>query len=238
MNQIFTDFEIIVAEDGSSLEISQLLESFRNKFRHPIIHARHEDKGFRKTIIVNEAVRQSKSDYLIFIDGDCILHHRFIERHYKRKKAGTVLSGRRIMFSKSLSQLATTKLIAEMKVEKPSFWWKQSSFKARKRGFYLPFIFHLLNFFGKDYWAFGSNFSLSKADFIAVNGYDESILGRGMEDVNLTERFKLKNYKIRRLTYEAIQYHLFHNSDPVSFTNEEMDIIMNPKSFYASKGIY
>ena len=237
MNQTFTDFEIIIAEDGLNLEMLELVENFRNKFRHPIIHSRHEDNGFRKTIIVNEAVRQSNSDYLIFIDGDCIVHHRFIERHYKRRKTGIVLSGRRIMFSESLSQLVSTKLIAEMKIEKPSFWWKHSSFKERKRGIYLPFIFHSLNFIGKNYWAFGSNFSLSKPDFIEINGYDESIIGRGMEDINLTERFKLKKYKIRRLTYEAIQYHLFHHSDPVPHSKEEMDIIMHPKGFYALKGL-
>src|SRR5665647_2991739 len=94
LNQTFTDFEIIIAEDGSSEEIQKLVLDFSSKFKHPIQHARHEDNGFRKTIIVNQAVRISKSEYLIFIDGDCILHHQFISRHYKRRKTGTVLSGR------------------------------------------------------------------------------------------------------------------------------------------------
>jgi glycosyltransferase involved in cell wall biosynthesis len=237
LNQSFKDFEIIVAEDGSSHEMSELVQEFSNRFTYPVVHVTHEDKGFRKTIIVNAAVKQSKADYLIFIDGDCILHHEFILRHYKRKKLNTVLSGRRIMFTEELTKLVSTKIIMEMTVEKLSFWWKYYPFKERKRGLYLPFIFDLLNLFGKNYWAFGSNFSIHKSDFIALNGYDESIIGRGMEDINLTERFKLKNYKIRRLTYEAIQYHLFHNSDPVPHSKEEMDIIMHPKGFYAPKGI-
>jgi len=238
LNQTFTDFEIIIAEDGASEDIQKIVLDFTNRFKHPIQHACHEDNGFRKTIIVNQAVRMSKSDYLIFIDGDCILHHKFIARHFKRKKLGTVLSGRRMMLSEVLSRSITDNLIRKKTFEKPSFWWNYFSFKERKRGFYFPFIFKIINSVAKDYWAFGSNFSLHKSDFVDINGYNEDIIGRGLEDINLSQRFKLKGFKTRRVTYEALQYHLFHNSDPMPHSGEEVSNITSPKSFFAENGIY
>ncbi len=155
----------------------------------------------------------------------------------KRRKLGIVLSGRRMMLSAFLSQSITIELIMNKTFEKPSFWWKYFTFKERKRGFYFPFIFHIINSVAKDYWAFGSNFSLHKSDFIDINGYNEDIIGRGLEDINLSQRFKLKGYKTNRLTYEALQYHLFHNSGPIPHTGEDVTTIVYPQNFYAENGI-
>jgi glycosyltransferase involved in cell wall biosynthesis len=237
LNQSFQDFEIVLADDGSGPEMGSLVDRFKGQFKHPIQHVWHEDIGFRKTIIVNQAVVKSKSNYLVFIDGDCVLHHKFIERHYKRKENGVVLSGRRIMLSQDLTEGLAIEAIQNRSIEKRTFWWNHSEPKERKRGFYLPFCYSLLNAISKDYWAFGSNFSLHKADLLAINGYDEGIVGRGLEDINLSQRFKLKGYKIKRLTYEALQYHLFHKSGPVPHSEAETEQIINPKDAYAAKGI-
>ena len=237
LNQTYRDFEVIIADDGSDSEIIELVHNFSNRFYYPIQHVWHENEGFRKTIIVNKAIRTSRSDYLIFIDGDCILHHKFISRHYKRRKKGTVLSGRRIMLNEVSTESITVEDIKSLTFEKSSKWWKHYKFKEWKRGLYLPFIFHFLNLSGKNYWAFGSNFSLYKSDLLNVNGYDENIIGRGLEDINLTQRFKLKGYRIKRLTYEALQYHLFHTSNPIPHSKKDEEKISNPKYFYASKGI-
>lgn len=237
LNQSFTQFEIIIADDGSEPVLAKVIEKFNSKFKYPIQHVWHEDSGFRKTIIVNGAVKKSKSDYLIFIDGDCMVHHQFISRHYLRRKNGVVLSGRRVMLDEEISKSISVDQIKKSLYEKPSFWWKHCEHAERKRGFYLPFLFHIGNFPGRDYWAFGSNFSLHKNDFIEVNGYDESIIGRGLEDINLSQRFKLKGYRTIRLSNEAIQYHLFHRSEPVPHSKEDEEIIIHPKHFFAENGI-
>ena len=87
LNQTFADFEIVVADDGSGPGIADVIERYTEQFTHPIRRIRHEDEGFRKTIIVNKAVTQAMAPYLVFIDGDCILHHRFLARHHKRRLA-------------------------------------------------------------------------------------------------------------------------------------------------------
>ena len=60
------DFEIIVADDGSTDKTKIIVASFTAKFKHPIQHVWHEDKGFRKCRILNSAILKSNSDYLLF----------------------------------------------------------------------------------------------------------------------------------------------------------------------------
>ena len=47
--------EIIIADDGSKEETRELINSFKKICKIPLIHVWHEDKGFRKTMIMNEA---------------------------------------------------------------------------------------------------------------------------------------------------------------------------------------
>ena len=49
------DFEIVIADDGSTSETKDLISQFSSKFKNPIIHVWHEDKGFRKSEILNKA---------------------------------------------------------------------------------------------------------------------------------------------------------------------------------------
>lgn len=235
--QSFIDFEIVIADDGSGTALAEVVADYRNQFKHPVQHAWHPDNGFQKTVIANEAVRLSRADYLIFIDGDCLLHHRFIERHFARGKRGIVLSGRRIPLTSELTEKLTDTDVQNGKFERIFFWWNHTEDKNRKRGLYLPFVYKLINRTQKNYWVWGSNFSMFKDDFISLNGYEENIIGRGYEDINLSERIKLKGLKIKKITYEALQYHLFHSSGPLPHSQESIDRIVHPTHFYAAKGI-
>ena len=46
-----------------------------------IVHISQEDRGFRKNKALNNALKIAKGNLLIFVDGDCILHHKFIEEY-------------------------------------------------------------------------------------------------------------------------------------------------------------
>jgi hypothetical protein len=83
----------------------------------------------------------------------------------------------------------------------------------------------------------GSNFSVHASDFRAINGYDESIVGRGVEDINLTARFRLNGTRICTITREALQYHLFHRSDPVPHDAETYLRLCFPEKFLAPTGL-
>ncbi len=65
--QTETDFEIVVADDGSSDETKEIVERWSDQL--DIRQVWHEDRGFYRTIILNSAAKVAVSDYLIFVDG-------------------------------------------------------------------------------------------------------------------------------------------------------------------------
>jgi glycosyltransferase involved in cell wall biosynthesis len=215
-NQTEQNFEIIVADDGSGDEIPAMISRYDGTFRWPIRHVRHDDNGFRKTVIVNRAVTEAKAGYCIFIDGDCILHHRFVEFHLRRGKPGTVLSGRRVMMNRELSDQVTLEDIASRRIENWGYWWGKCNRAGYRHGFFIPGMYHLKNLFKrKKHDILGSNFSVFKKDFLLINGYDERIIGRGMEDDNLSIRFSMAGIPVKTVSFEALQYHLHHSADPI-----------------------
>ena len=100
--------EVIIAEDKQCLNMQDQVQQWRNQYIFPIKHIHQEDIGFRKCKILNQAIREASADYLIFIDGDCILHKHFIREHVKFAQKGRVVYGRRVMLSAQL----TRKLVA------------------------------------------------------------------------------------------------------------------------------
>ena len=103
--QSVSDFEIVIADDGSSQETKSLIDAFRAKTDKHIEHVWHEDNGFQKTIILNKAIEASKSDYLIFTDGDCIARQDFVEMHLKYREAGFFLAAGYFKFPMPISEL-------------------------------------------------------------------------------------------------------------------------------------
>lgn len=237
LNQSHRDFEIVVADDGSNDAIAKVISDFSRSFEHPIQHVRHEDNGFRKTIIANKAVAQSGNDYLIFVDGDVLLHHNFVHNHYKHKKPGTVLVGRRVMFDRVLAERITAEDIISRRFQKYAFWKDNCDRKSKRRGFVVPFSFEIENLFIRNSSILGSNFSVHRDDFLSVNGYDEEIIGRGIEDDNLTARMMLRGIRHMKMTRVAIQYHLYHSSDPVPHSAEAVDRYWHPANCWARNGL-
>jgi glycosyltransferase involved in cell wall biosynthesis len=237
LNQTFKDFETVIADDGSGEAIDEVVAEFQPMFRRPILHIRHDNLGFRKTVIANRSVESAGAEYLVFTDGDCILHHRFIERHYARRRRGTVLSGRRVSLDAILTNRLTDEDIGTRRIERISFWRGHCSGNEARHGIYVPLLFRLDGLFRKTWPILGCNFSLYKKDFLAVNGYDERIIGRGMEDSNLYERMRVKKLRFRNLSREAIQYHAFHKADPVPHSAETIRQFTHPTEYWTEFGM-
>jgi glycosyltransferase involved in cell wall biosynthesis len=237
-NQTVQDFEIVIADDGSGPEIPAMIDRHRKDFIHPVQHVWHEDNGFRKTIIVNRAVLAARAPYCIFIDGDSLLHHRFVEYHLKRKRFGTVLAGRRVMMNRELSEKVTLDDIISRRIEERSFWWGKCNRAGVKHGFFVPGAFYIKNLKKrKSHDIVGANFSVHKEDFLCINGYDERIIGRGLEDDNLSVRFSMAGIPVKTMAHEALQYHLWHHSDPIPHSSEFKEQFRNnPESAWAWHG--
>ena len=175
--QSFRDFEIIIADDGSNQESINEVEKLSLKLPFPLKHVWQEDKKFRKNKILNQAVTASSSDYLIFIDGDCVPHSQFIKEHYEHKKEGTCFTGRRVNLSSKITSLLTENNIKSGYLENHTLALVMDGLFGKsfdvEKGFYTsnPIVRNLLN--RKKRGILGCNFSLNKSDLLKINGFDE-----------------------------------------------------------------
>jgi len=64
----------------------------------------HDDHGFRAGTIRNKAVASSQGEYLLFIDGDCVLGPDFIARHRQLAESGYFVPGNRVLLSESFTR--------------------------------------------------------------------------------------------------------------------------------------
>lgn len=199
--------EIIIADDGSSSPTKEIIDSFNNKFSIPIIHVWHEDNGFRLATIRNKAFSRVSTDYIIQIDGDVILHKRFIEDHLLAAKKGRLLQGSRVLLGPIYSKTLLDRKSAHVNI-------LQADIKRRENGFRSTFLSNYLLTKYKnrypEYYARGANMSFWLTDIIAVNGYNENFEGWGHEDSDLTLRLINNGVKKSVIKFAAIVYHIYH----------------------------
>ena len=86
--QTFDDFEIVIADDGSGPAVREEIERARTRLGLTITHAWHEDRGWRKNIALNNAIRASRGAQLVFIDGDCLPSRMFLRDHDAEREDG------------------------------------------------------------------------------------------------------------------------------------------------------
>ena len=87
--------EVIVGDDGSRDETKQLIERFQKDFPVPLIHVWQEDDGFRLAMCRNKCIAKAKHEYIIQVDGDVILHTRFVGDHVASAQRGCYIKGGR-----------------------------------------------------------------------------------------------------------------------------------------------
>jgi cellulose synthase/poly-beta-1,6-N-acetylglucosamine synthase-like glycosyltransferase len=222
--QSFRNFEVIIAEDDDSKEMKNFLQDYKPKNPYDILLVSQADLGFRKNKILNEAVRKSKGDILVFIDGDCIPHTHFLYHYAKEVKQGNYFIGRRVMISNKLTSI----LLKENSISKLNFLNLLITKPNRiEDGIYFP-SYGL----SKKSGILGSNWGLTKYDFLAVNGFDEDYITAGVgEDVDIEWRLDALGFTPVSMKYKSLQYHLdhpFHYDKEVVMKN--MEILENKKN--------
>lgn len=198
--------EIIVADDGSGEPTRKLIETFRRKMPCPLIHVWQEDLGFRKCMIWNEAIRHAKGDYIVQIDGDCMLDADFIADHLRFAKPGTFVCGSRTLLSRELTQA----LLADPRLEISPFSRGVNNKVNALRIRPLSKFFAVRYRANVPYISKGCNMAFWRKDLLAVNGYNETISGWGREDAEIEVRLMKLGIQRRSLKFGGVQYHLFH----------------------------
>jgi glycosyltransferase involved in cell wall biosynthesis len=218
--------EVLIADDGSTSETAELVASLRETLKEvfPIRHVWHEDRGFRKPMILNEAVRQSTGEYLIFLDGDCMAHRHFIRAHIESGAPDAIISGKRVEVGRELTERL---LEREQVVNRltPRLLWDALRGRSRKveeaimlRNPLIRKLAHRDRITDDGIW--GCNFSISKQLFLEINGCDEDFLDGSIEDNDLGIRVLNQGKQVRSVRGLAIIFHLWHKST-WDFSNEK-----------------
>lgn len=196
--------EILIADDGSKEETKILIEKFQVVSSIPIRHFWQEDKGFRKAKILNKAIAGSQADYIIQVDGDCILHPKLVADHCKAAQEGVYLYGSRVnILPEAVSAVLQDELL--------EFNLFSKEIKNKTRTLNLPFLAQFYNPHSGISKKFrGCNVSFWRDDIIAVNGYNEDFEGWGREDSDVVIRMGNNGVKAKRLRYAGIVFHLYH----------------------------
>lgn len=240
------EYEIIIADDGSGIEMQEFVKKSANKFQLDVKYVTHDNKGFRKNKILNEAIKTSKSDYLIFIDGDCIPHYHFLNEHIKYKKTNTVLNGRRVMLGKKISERVIRSYKRYKSFEITFSNLLLDSIRSKEASTHIEEALYIQNKKARDLLIkgktnlLGCNFSIEKNLIEKVNGFDEDYTGPGIgEDTDLEYRLKLISANFESLKNLAIVYHLYHTKTVEERKNYDYfhKYVKNSGRFFCKNGL-
>jgi len=211
LNQSYKVDEIIISEDGNSNVMKELISRLNIT---NLIHLTQEDLGWRKNIALNNSIRIASSSYLIFIDGDVVLHKRFIEGHIKCSQENFVCVGKRV----ELGQLFSKKILdGILTVDKVANGFIRNIISLHKDkvhhyedGIYSTLL-NKLTASRKIRHIIGCNFSCFKKDLEKINGFNEDFKNPAEgEDVDITWRLRGLGVEMKSCRYIANVYHLWH----------------------------
>lgn len=210
--QSYKNFDIVVADDGSTQETEELIKRMRQETKLDIKHIWHEDNGFQKCEILNKAILQSDTDYIIFSDGDCIPHPEFVAEHVKHIKPKRFLTGSVLRLPMSTSELISQDDILSQRcfnwdwlvenglpVTRKHLKYKVTGWKARVMNNITPAPKSFL----------GCNASAWKKDILDINGFDQRMQYGGL-DRELGVRLRNNGVEAKHVRYNAHVLHLDH----------------------------
>lgn len=202
-------FEIIIVNDGSS-PIENIISSY------PTLNVRSVNHSYNKgrSAARNSGVKNSKSDLLIFIDGDRFLCPNFIYSHltrhsnsYNKVVIGDIID----VFLPNINMYKSS--IYNMFYDSDDIIWKFT-----RRYNYANTVFNMYDATGKSAlsctWIsmFSGNFSIPKQIYEDLGGFDEDFINWGLENIDFGYRLKKKNINIE-FTKSAVNFHIYHQEN-------------------------
>lgn len=203
--QMLKPSEIIIADDGSGYLTKKVISEFKKDSDLKIFHSYHEDLGFRAAESRNKAIASASSEYIVLIDGDMILHPKFIGDHVKHAKPNFFIQGSRALLTKR-------KTLEVIKQQETKINFLSNGIRNRLNSIHST-IFS--NFFSinKNYLKGikTCNMSFFRKDCININGFNNDFIGWGREDTEFVVRLMNNGINRKSLKLSAVQFHLWHN---------------------------
>ncbi|HEV2736092.1 MAG TPA: glycosyltransferase [Longimicrobiaceae bacterium] len=238
------DFEIVVADDGSGPETAEAIRRVRAETGLEIVHVWHEDRGFRKTVILNRAILAASGDYLLFSDGDCIPRRDLLAVHTALARPGAYVAGGYLKLPEHVSaRIGIDDVVSGRVVDLR--WLREQGWRPGRRALRLlgtrrlPALFDRLTPTAAHFH--GNNASASRDAILAVNGF-EGEMGYGGLDRALGYRLENLGVPGIQARHRAVCMHLHHDRpyrDPetVRRNREILDRIRATGEVRAGRGI-
>ena len=243
LSQNDKNFELIIADDGSTIETKKIITHYQGKNIIKICHVWQEDKGFRASAIRNRAIAKTSADYVIFSDGDCIPLPDFVGQHKYLAEKNWFVAGSRILLSAAFT-------LSVLKEQNPVYNWRMNKWiLARIKKdinrlspfFSLPFS-NLLRKLTPNSWegVMTCNMAAWRTDLIKINGFDESYSGWGLEDSDIAIRLIRSNIHRKSARFLLPVLHLWHKENDRGYLTENrrrLNELINSDRVYASCGV-
>jgi len=237
-------FEVVVADDGSGPETAALIGRMRAETGLRIVHVWHEDRGFRKSEILNRAIVAASGSYLLFTDGDCIPRADLVEVHAALAEPGRYLAGGYLKLPEKVSESITVEDVRAGRATDLR-WLRERGWRPGRRALRMVrsrrvgALFDLLTPTAAHFH--GNNASTWREAILAVNGF-EGEMGYGGLDRALGYRLENLGVRGKQVRHRAVCVHLHHERpykrpEVLRRNREILDAIRRRREVRARRGI-
>lgn len=194
--------EVIIADHAHGEQTAALASKLSHRLLIPVHLVRTLANSPSRACALNQAIRTASGNYLIFVDGDCLLNRHFIADHLRHARPGSAVQGRRAGIR--------SRYVRRVSVDafQPMVWFMRRRIYGLRQGIRRPWAAVRKNDFRAIH---GCNFALWRSDLVKVNGFDEAFDESGREFLELVERLRNAGMIVRSVTGQAIVYHLDHH---------------------------
>ena len=198
--------EVLVADDGSGEATALLMASWARRLAVPLHHLWQENKGYRLARSRNRAIAAARGEYIIMVDGDMVLDEHFVLDHARVRVPGRFVQGVRIPTDETGAQLMLRERSTVVRPLMPGLRRRHKAFRGEwlSRHFSRSVVtMPRVKGCNQGYW---------RSDLIAVNGFEERMIGWGPEDKECAARLLHSGVQGTELRFAALATHLHHVS--------------------------
>ncbi|MBT8470123.1 MAG: glycosyltransferase [Deltaproteobacteria bacterium] len=224
------DFEVIVADDGSTEQTKDVVLGMRECVPYALLHVWQQDRGFRAGASRNRATAACSAPYVVFVDGDCVVAATFVAHHMSLARKKCLVGGHRILLGRDLTNaiLRSEMSIEDLDNSSLGRWlWRRCRGEVSKVSALFdprPRIWpshHPKRWRGVK----SANVGMWRDDLVAVNGFDESFEGWGYEDSDLVIRLMRNGIRRVDARHCCVVYHLWHRENDRAREQENRELL-------------
>lgn len=236
-----SNFEVLVADDGSRPDTAAVVESWKSRLRR-LTHVWQPDDGFRLAEVRNRAILAATGEYCVFLDGDCLARATFVAAHRALAQRGCFVTGNRVLVSRHLTERILREPLAAEAWDTAKWigQWTGRSINRLLPLFRLPLGPLRHAYAGQWRGARGANFAVWRSDLVAIDGFDAGFTGWGREDSDLFVRLIRAGVRRKDGRWATGVLHLWHpeaDRGRLSENNSRLDEILAADRIRATKGL-